>query len=50
MRDTIKSKIEEIKSRPSPQVFTRVTGYYRAVSNFNIGKQAEYANRLEYAV
>jgi hypothetical protein len=29
-------------------VWTRCTGYYRAVENFNWGKRREYADRLEY--
>jgi len=29
-------------------VFTRIVGYYRPVSKWNKGKQAEYADRLTY--
>ena len=29
-------------------VFSRVNGYYRPVSNWNKGKQSEYAERKEY--
>ena len=28
------------------EVWTRVMGYYRPVSEFNIGKKAEYAERV----
>ena len=30
------------------EVFTRIVGYYRPVSLWNKGKQAEYAERLTY--
>ena len=50
MTQTIVNKIEEIKSRPNPVVYTRVTGYYRAVENFNEGKITEYEDRTEYKV
>jgi ribonucleoside-triphosphate reductase (formate) len=30
------------------EVFTRIVGYYRPVSKWNKGKQAEYADRLTY--
>ena len=46
----IKTKINNIKQRPVPLVFTRVTGYYRAVQNFNDGKQSEFEDRLEYKI
>jgi anaerobic ribonucleoside-triphosphate reductase len=49
-KQAVIEKIAEVKSRKKPLVFTRVTGYYRAVSNFNEGKQAEFSNRLEYKV
>ena len=31
------------------EVFTRIVGYYRPVSKWNKGKQAEYADRLTYS-
>jgi ribonucleoside-triphosphate reductase len=30
------------------EVYSRVTGYMRPVSNWNAGKQAEYADRKSY--
>ena len=30
------------------EVFSRVNGYFRPVSNWNKGKQSEYAERKEY--
>lgn len=38
----IKLKDEE---RQPVECWTRVMGYFRPVSNFNIGKQSEYAER-----
>lgn len=31
------------------EVFSRIVGYYRPVSNWNVGKQEEFKDRLEYA-
>ena len=28
--------------------YTRITGYFRAIENFNIGKRQEYIERVEY--
>ncbi len=30
------------------EVYSRVTGYYRPVRNFNVGKQEEFRQRIEY--
>lgn len=30
------------------EVYSRVTGYIRAISKFNVGKKQEYADRVEY--
>jgi ribonucleoside-triphosphate reductase len=32
------------------EVYSRITGYYRPVQNWNIGKKEEFKNRLEYNV
>lgn len=32
------------------QVYSRVTGYYRPVSNWNIGKQEEFKERKRFIV
>lgn len=32
------------------EIYSRITGYYRPVQNWNDGKLQEYANRTEYAV
>ncbi len=44
----------EVKSCPhcgaKTEVYSRITGYYRPVQNWNDGKLQEYANRKEYDV
>ncbi len=44
----------EVKTCPhcgkSTEVYSRITGYYRPVQNWNDGKLQEYANRTEYDV
>ena len=32
------------------QIYSRVTGYYRPVSNWNIGKQEEFKERKRFIV
>ncbi|OQC19890.1 MAG: anaerobic ribonucleoside triphosphate reductase [Planctomycetes bacterium ADurb.Bin069] len=32
------------------EVYSRVTGYFRPVKNWNIGKQEEFRDRVTYAV
>ena len=32
------------------EVYSRITGYYRPVQNWNDGKLQEYANRTEYDI
>ena len=44
----IKAKLDEIKSRNNPSVYTRIVGYYRPVQNFNISKKEEYKDRTMY--
>ena len=31
------------------EVYTRIVGYYRPVSNWNAGKQREYKERVEFS-
>ncbi len=38
-------KIEDSERQPC-EVWTRVMGYFRPVSEFNIGKKSEYAERI----
>ena len=32
------------------EIYSRITGYYRAVQNWNPGKQQEFSERLEYVI
>ena len=34
------------EERQQCEIWTRVMGYYRPVSEFNIGKKSEYAERM----
>ena len=31
------------------EIYSRITGYYRAVSNWNLGKKSEFSDRMEYS-
>lgn len=44
--DTIELKPEE---RTRCEVWTRVMGYHRPVSAFNLGKQSEHAERRQFS-
>ena len=37
------------EERQTCEVWTRVMGYYRPVSEFNIGKKSEYADRTFFS-
>lgn len=45
MKTTIKLQDHE---RQPCEVWTRVMGYHRPVSQFNAGKRSEYSERLSY--
>jgi len=38
----------KIKKRVKPEVYSRVVGYLRPVSNWNEGKQAEFRDRITF--
>ncbi len=41
----------EMKTCSQPcEVYSRVTGYFRPVKNWNAGKQEEFRDRVTYAV
>jgi hypothetical protein len=49
------AQIDEAMQNPdlckgTADTYTRVSGYYRPVKNFNIGKACEYCERKEYVV
>ncbi len=47
MTDFTEKKIELSDAERQPcEVWTRVMGYFRPVSEFNIGKKSEYAERV----
>ena len=47
MTDLTEQKIELSDAERQPcEVWTRVMGYFRPVSEFNIGKKSEYAERI----
>lgn len=37
------------EERQTCEIWTRVMGYYRPVSEFNIGKKSEYADRTFFS-
>lgn len=48
--ETATAKIELADDeRQRCEIWTRVMGYHRPLSSFNIGKQGEYAERLCFA-
>lgn len=48
----IKQKKEELKNVKGTDcdVYTRISGYHRAISNWNKGKMSEYRQRTPYSV
>ena len=46
----LQEQITKIKSRPRPNIYTRVTGYYRCVENFNDAKQSEFNDRRSFQI
>ena len=57
-KEQVKEKITEIEAQMNDpklcegtaSVYTRVSGYYRAVNNFNNGKKQEVKERKHYNV
>ena len=41
---SVKEQLENVKGSPC-EVYARIVGYYRAVSNWNKGKREEYGKR-----
>jgi len=56
MLKQIESEIKEIENKlndpdlckGTASTYTRITGYFRSIDNFNLGKKQEYIERLEY--
>jgi hypothetical protein len=45
----LEEKLHRIKSRKT-EVYSRIVGYYRSVSNWNQGKRAEFDERRAFEV
>jgi len=39
-----------IKQRTKCEVFSRIVGYLRPVKNWNVGKQAEFKDRINFKI
>jgi len=52
INDAVPSVTGNILSQPKVrcEIYTRVVGFYRPVSQFNKGKQEEYKDRKEYKI
>jgi len=56
--EKIEKKIRELEEKindphlceGTASISARISGYFRSVHNWNIGKQAEYRSRLEYTI
>ena len=48
LEQQLKQKINEIESRKSPSIYTRIVGYYRPLENFNVSKKSEFEDRTLY--
>ena len=52
----IENEIKEIENKlndpdlckGTASTYTRITGYFRSIENFNIGKRQEYIERVAY--
>lgn len=54
--EKIDSKIDEVKlkmenaGKDTAEIYQKITGYARPVSNWNVGKKEEYKDRREYNI
>jgi ribonucleoside-triphosphate reductase len=46
---TLERQMLEVKGEPT-EVYSRIVGYFRPISNWNNGKSEEYGNRKTYSV
>ncbi|MCL2519776.1 MAG: hypothetical protein FWE37_02050 [Spirochaetaceae bacterium] len=47
----LQAKLNELESQyvdPTAEVYARIVGYYRSVRNWNVGKRAEFNERLNF--
>lgn len=47
--DTEKKKVVKVRKVPT-EIYSRVVGYFRPVSNWNEGKKEEFSKRKEFRV
>ena len=49
MSTTSNKSLESLRAKRQPcQIYTRVMGYFRPVSQYNIGKKSEFYSRTYY--
>lgn len=44
---TLKSRLEQVEGTPT-EIYTRIVGYYRSLTNWNRGKREEYSHRRTF--
>ncbi|MFO8061350.1 MAG: anaerobic ribonucleoside-triphosphate reductase [bacterium] len=47
--ETTKKRVVKVKKVPT-EIYSRVVGYFRPVSNWNEGKKEEFSKRKEFRV
>lgn len=45
----LEKQMSEVKGDPT-EVYSRIVGYFRPISNWNAGKAEEFGNRKTYSV
>jgi len=45
--EELENKLENVTGKET-EVYARIVGYYRSVSNWNIGKSSEYKQRMPF--
>ena len=46
--ETLRSRLEKVEGTPT-EIYTRIVGYYRSLTNWNKGKREEYTHRRTFA-
>jgi hypothetical protein len=46
--ETLRSRLEKVEGTPT-EIYTRIVGYYRSLTNWNRGKREEYTHRRTFA-
>ena len=52
IKENLKNEISSINGikRQECEIFSRVVGYFRGVTNWNVGAKAQYDNRKTYVI